>query len=192
MEALKLKIFQVLTEKITVLEFENWMYNSEEFMSKINNDSFYFDVISINYKDENWFKKLEQLANKEFTEDFLFLFKIKNSCLEVMKSSNARETYQILSKLLVNYNFDSDYEIVWKFFNIHDCLETFNGSMFNENTLFEEAKFYSKQVIELTKNCIEIEDLKRLLMLDLLPFKNEELQLKITLKQKIFAFLKKS
>lgn len=192
MEALKLKIFQVLTEKITVLEFENWMYNSEEFMGEINNNSLYFDVISINYKDEKWFKKLEQLCNNEFTEDFLLLFKIENSCLEVMKSSTAKETYQILSKLLVNFNYDSDYDIMWKFFNIHDCLETFNGSMFNENELLEEAKFYSKQVIELTKNCIEIEDSKQLLTLDLIPFRNEESLPKPTLKQKIFAFFKKS
>ncbi len=40
MEALKLKIFDVLTKRIAASEFENWLYNSEEFMNQISLNSF--------------------------------------------------------------------------------------------------------------------------------------------------------
>lgn len=60
MQALENKIFEFLSNKVSVLEFETWLYNSEEFISQINTNSFYFDIISINYRENNCIKMLEK------------------------------------------------------------------------------------------------------------------------------------
>lgn len=188
MEVLKLKIFDVLTEKISVLEFENWIYNSEEFMSQINTNSFYFDVVSINYKDEKWSEKLALLIKEKYDEYFLILYEIQKSCLEIIKSKEPKQVYQILSKLLVNFDYDTDYDILWEFYSLKNYFELYEEGIIKKHNLLEEAKFYSEQIIFLTKNCKSFEETKQAIMLKLLPFKSE----KTTLKQKLFAFFKKS
>ena len=64
METLKRKIFDVLTGKITVSEFENWLYNCEEILENLDSNSFYFDVIEVNYKSN----KCKQLLTNIFKE----------------------------------------------------------------------------------------------------------------------------
>jgi hypothetical protein len=191
MEALKLKIFGVLTEKISVLEFENWLYNSEEFMSQLNVNTFYFDVISINYKADDWSKKLDNLIKEKYDENFMILYKIERYCLDLIKSIEPKETYHILSKLLIDFDYNTDYDILWKFHCIYEYLETFEGSVFGKNELSKEAKFYAKQVIELTQNCRSFEETKQALIKDLKPFKIGEKSERQSLKQKLFAFFKK-
>lgn len=191
MEALKLKIFGVLTKKISVLEFENWLYNSEEFMSQINVNTFYFNVISINYRADDWSKKLDNLIKEKYDENFMILYEIERYCLDLLKSIEPKETYHILSKLLIDFDYDTDYNILWKFHRIYEYLETFEGSVFSENELSKEAKFYAKQVIELTQNCRSFEETKQALIKDLKPFKIGEKSERQYLKQKLFAFFKK-
>lgn len=191
MEALKLKIFDVLTEKTPVSEFENWLYNSEEFMSQINMNTFYFDVISINYKSDNWRKQLDNLTKEKYNEDFMILYEIKKSCLELSNSKKPEEAFSVLSKLLIDFDYDTDYDILWKFYSVHEYFETFEGSMFNKNELLEEARFYAKQVIELTQNCISFKETNEVLIEDLKLFKTARKEQKTSLKQKIFAFFKK-
>lgn len=116
MKALKLKIFNVLTENISVLEFEKWLYNSEEFMSQINLNTLYFDVISINYKTELWALKLNNLAKEHLNADCLEILKIKKDCLQVLESYSFQETHEILAlslkiltmKLIIQYYENSN------------------------------------------------------------------------------------
>ncbi|MFI1770683.1 hypothetical protein [Thalassobellus citreus] len=191
MEALKLKIFDVLTEKIAVSEFENWLYNSEEFMNQLNSNSFYFDVISINYKTTCWSKNLNKLAIENYDEDFIILYEIEKSCLEIIDSKRANEVYEILSKLIYNFDYDTDYNILWKFYGIYEYFESFEGSMFNKNKLLNEAKFYTKQVIELTQNCINFEETNKALIKDLKPYKIIQKMKNQAFKNKFLAFFKK-
>lgn len=76
MEALKLRIFDVLTEKITVSEFENWLYNQNEIINNLNTNSFYFELISIDYTTENWAKKLHKLSKETYDDDFVSISNI--------------------------------------------------------------------------------------------------------------------
>ncbi|WP_397364061.1 hypothetical protein [Olleya sp. R77988] len=191
MEALKLKIFDVLTGKITVSEFENWLYNCEEFISLINSNSFYFNVISINYKDEKWKKQLDNLVKEKYNENFKLVYKIERSCLEIIESNEPKKVYEILTKLTLNFDYDTDYYALWDFYSIHSRFDTFYGSMFNENELLKEAKFYAKQVIESTKNSKNFVETNETLMKELKSYESEKIIEITSLKQKLLAFFKK-
>lgn len=191
MEALKFKIFDALTEKITVSEFENWLYNSQEFISLIDSIPFYFDVISINYRDEKWSDNLEKLFKEYYYEDLQVIYKIEKSCLEIIKSESPEIVYKILSNLLDDFDYQTDFDILWKFYSIKYYFECFEGSMFNKYELQKEAKFYSKQVICLTEKCQDFKEIKQALELGLTPLKTREIKQKASFKQKILAFFKK-
>lgn len=192
MEVLKLKIFDALTEKIAVYEFENWLYNSQEFMSQIDSVPFYFDVISINYRDEKWSDNLEKLFKEYYYYgDLQIIYKIEKSCLEISKSESPEMVYQILSSLLDDFDYQTDFDILWKFYSIKNCFECFDGSFFNKYELQKETKFYSKQVIGLIENCKDYKEIKQALELGLTPLQTREIKSEVSFKQKMFAFFKK-
>ncbi len=63
MEALKLKIFDVLVNNITIEEFENWLYNSKLLEEKLKENSLIFEVVNINYRLDNSMKMLKNIAS---------------------------------------------------------------------------------------------------------------------------------
>ena len=101
MEAVKLKIFDALIEKITVSEFENWLYNSEEFMNQINSNSFYFDVISINYKSDKWGSELNCLAKECLDGDYIEILKITDLILKPIILSE-KTNQEIIMRIVLN------------------------------------------------------------------------------------------
>ena len=65
MKALEYKIFDVLTERITVSQFENWLYTNDELLSNLDSNPYYFDLFTINYSNDEWSKKLLQVTNEK-------------------------------------------------------------------------------------------------------------------------------
>lgn len=191
MEVLKLKIFDVLTERISVLEFEEWIYNSEEFMNQINVSPFCFNVISINYKSEEWAKNLNNLVKENYEEDFLIIHKIERSCLDIIASEKGEQVYQILSKLVYGFDYDTDYSILWKFYSIKEYYDLFKEGILKKCDINEEAKFYAIQVINIIKYSAKFNEIKTALTKDLKPFKEPKRRKNQSLKQKIVAFFKK-
>lgn len=54
--------YNVLRGNITILEFEKWVYNiDEELLNKCFGNDFYFELISLNYKDKHVMNELEKL-----------------------------------------------------------------------------------------------------------------------------------
>ncbi|GAA3643282.1 hypothetical protein [Flavivirga jejuensis] len=190
MEVLKLKIFDVLIEKITVSEFENWLYNSEEIIENLNSNPYYFDLISINYKNEEWLKQLNNLIKEKYSEDYLIILKIEKGCLQICQSKTPYQVYQILSELIRDFDYDTNFDILWKFYSLYKYYESFEGSMFNKYSFEKEAKFYSEQVLRISKNCKDYEEIKQVLSRDLIPFREPVFNQTRTLKQKILAFFK--
>ena len=191
MEALKLKIFDVLIENIPIIEFEEWLYNSEEFMSQINKNTFYFDVISINYKIELWALKLNNLAKEYLNTDCLEILKIKKDCLHIIESYSFQETHKILNVICQNFDYDTDYSILWKLNQLNDYFGLTKDSFYKTETMQIEAKFYAKQTLEIIKKGKNFDELKSMLEANLKPFKTSKSGQKTTLKKKIFAFFKK-
>lgn len=108
MEALKLKIFDVLTEKIAVSEFENWLYNSEYLNHKISHDSLVFNVININYRKENALNKIEEITSKIFSDEELLIAKIEKYSLKIINSDNAENFKKYVYKIIEDLDYDID------------------------------------------------------------------------------------
>lgn len=203
METLKRKIFDVLTGKITVSEFENWLYNCEEILENLDSNSFYFDVIEVNYKSNKWKQLLTNIFKEYISEEQIEVFRIENICEKIISSKTFDETHLILKEEFKDFNYDTNFSILWKLYLLYDHFEFVIEGFKQERELEAEAKFYAKETLNIFEKSDDFEILKIMLEQELPSFKPIKIESKkvikpiikpkkITLKQKILAFFKKS
>lgn len=203
METLKRKIFDVLTGKITVSEFENWLYNCEEILENLDSNSFYFDVIEVNYKSNKWKQLLTNIFKEYISEEQIEVFRIENICEKIISSKTFDETHLILKEEFKDFNYDTNFSILWKLYLLYDHFEFVIEGFKQERELEAEAKFYAEETLNIFEKSDDFEILKIMLEQELPSFKPIKIESKkvikpiikpkkITLKQKILAFFKKS
>ena len=203
METLKLKIFDILTEKITVSEFENWLYDSEYLKHKITEDSLIFNVININYKEEDAINRIEEIASEIFSDEEFLIVKIERYCFKIINSDNTDDYKNYVSKIIENFDFDNDSEPYWDFYNIYYSFDGYDMCEY-ENSSSEhvdyKAKKYAKSVIEKLMIANSIKEKVTLLKQKeektelnsrFTAHKNNEKVFKSSFLNKILAFFKK-
>lgn len=203
METLKRRIFNVLTGKITVSEFENWIYNCEEILENLDSNSFYFDVIEVNYKSNKWKQLLTNIFKEYISEEQIEVFRIENICEKIVSSKTFDETHLILKEDFKDFNYDTNFSILWKLYFLYDIFDLVKEGFEQEGELEAEAKFYAEETLNIFEKSNDFEILKILLEQELPSFKPIKIESKkvikpiikpkkTTLKQKILAFFKKS
>ncbi|QXP60530.1 hypothetical protein [Olleya sp. HaHaR_3_96] len=171
MEALKLKIFDVLTKKIAVSEFENWLYDSEEIIENIELNTIYFDAISINYKGKNWSTDLNNIALNYLGETYNEIIEINKLCSAIIESEAFPETHNLLSDLQRNFDFDKDYSVLWKLYILKDYFDLVAEGVYQIGTFKKEADYYSKKALEIILKNEKINEIKTKLEIILEDFK---------------------
>jgi hypothetical protein len=164
MKTLEFKIFDVLTERITVSDFENWLYSKDEILSNLNTNSYYFELISIDYSAENWAEKLHKLTKKTFDDDFVLISNLLRSCIKINETNDQNTIYQILNYLLNDFDYDTDYKILWDLYWIKDQYESFNGTLTYKKELIIEVKEYMQKTLVLIKKTSDFKSIKKALL----------------------------
>jgi len=171
METLKLKIFNVLTKKITVSEFENWLYDSEEIIENIELNTIYFDTIQINYKGKNWSTDLNNIALNYLGETYNEIIEINKLCSAIIKSEAFPETHNILRDLERNFDFDKDYSVLWKLYILKDYFDLVTEGVCLIGSFKIEANYYSKKALKTILKNEKINEIKTKLERNLEDFK---------------------
>ena len=188
MKTLELKIFDVLTDRITVSEFENWLYNSNELLSAIQTKTLYFDIITINYKSTNWKQVLINLVKNNYGEKVCEIIKIFKVCSLISQSKTEDQTYEALCEMTENFNYDTDYSISLELYSLKDYFDLVREGFWKIGTLEIEAKFYAKKTLELFQEKEDFKDLEKKLTKDLESFQKEK---EASLLGKILTLFKK-
>ncbi len=170
MEALKLKIFNVLVDKITVSEFENWLYTSEEILGSLENNLLYFDVITINFRGKSWMSDLKSIVLNSLDSSYAEILEIKEICSKITSTKTHQETHKIINYLAQGFNYDTDYLILWELYRLKDYFDYVEDGFCYVGNIEIEAKFYSEQVIKIIQETREIDNIKVKLELALQPF----------------------
>ncbi|MUU79177.1 hypothetical protein [Winogradskyella endarachnes] len=201
METLKLKIIEVLVNDISIEEFEKWLYQSDLLNENLKQNSLIFEVITINYRKETALKELKNIASTLFDEKHLVAMKIKVNCRKIVNSNTPKNIEKYVFNIIKDFNFEIESTVYENFYSLYYSFNGFDYTNFTKGSL-KDINFrtvtYAKTVLENLKNCKTIDDKKEVLFLDLLD-KNQAIKhiktlpktRKSTLKQKLFAFLKK-
>jgi hypothetical protein len=161
MEAIKSKIFDVLTNRISITQFENWLYDSEEILENLKEDSLYFDVVTINYKSKSWRTDLKAITLNKFTFEFTEIVKIEESCTLIVNAKTAEEIYNVISKLVKDFNFETDYSILWEFLRLKDYFDLVKEGLISVGNLEKQSRFYASKTLKIVSNGEDFESIKK-------------------------------
>jgi len=202
MDALKLKIFDVLTEKISVSEFENWLYSSELLDEKLKEDSLMFEVVNVNYRLENSLKMLKNIASTIFDDEDFLVIKIEDNCRKIINTNEPEKIKDYVFNIIQDYNFDIESNVYWEFYSLYYSFEGYEykdytkGSLDRLNTITIE---YIETILYNLNKCSSIEDKKLVLILEIGSKKEEAIvkkaideTKKTSLRDRLFSFFRKS
>lgn len=156
METLKLKIFEVLVNDISIKEFETWLYNSEEIISKIRTNNFIYKIITINYKSEKWRIQLEELTFSKFDKDELIVLIIEKECNRIIHTENYDEIYSSLSKIMMHFDYETEIKTMWNFFSLWDQFDLIELQYYSKSTYYSDVKQLALETYSLLKTCQNI------------------------------------
>ncbi|MBU2926620.1 hypothetical protein [Winogradskyella psychrotolerans] len=201
MEVLKLKIFDVLVNNITIEEFENWLYNSKLLEEKLKEDSLIFEIVNINYRLDNSMKMLKNIAYNIFDEDDFLVMKIEENCKKIVNTDDPKSIEKYVLNIVQDYNFDSESNVYWEFYNLHYSLDGYDymnyskGSIDKLNTKTIE---YAKSVLNILNKCKNIEEKKQVRIMKIdsekVIYYSSPIVAKtknISLKNRLFSFFRK-
>ena len=170
MEALKLKIFNVLVDKITVSEFEDWLYTSEEILNNLENNLLYFDVITIDFRGKSWRLDLKTIVLNALNSSYFEIIEIKEICSKIVNAKTYQEIHKVINHLEEDFNYDTDYAILWELYKLKDYFDYVEGGFCYVGTEEIETKFYSEQVLKTIQEKQDVNDIKVVLELALQPY----------------------
>ena len=192
MNTLKLKILDVLTGNISTQIFENWLYNSETIINKMDTNRFFFELVTINYKKEDWSKDLEEILLANFTYDDFLTFLIASTSYKLSKSKHSSQSYKILNNSIAYFEYDTNYDVLRKLYALYLDYDLFTSGVYSEIEFNNFIDCTSNDILKSLSTCNTFEETKQVL---LSKFNTQGIIIKPKkklLKDKILAFLKKS
>lgn len=157
MEELKEKILDTLLSKISISDFEIWLYSQDELINLISHNNFIYRLVTINYKKESSYKHLEDLAIELCNEDEYMLLLTERTCQDIIAAKTSKEILSKSFELVQKFNYNSDYELIWEIYlanNKYNLVETgyLRPSVFNLN-----IKTVSKKILSELENCSSLQ-----------------------------------
>ena len=167
METLKLKIFEILVNDITIEEFETWLYKSDLLNENLKENSLIFEVITINYRKETALKELKYIASTLFNEEHLVVMKIEVNCRKIVKSNTPKNLEKYVFNIIEDFNFEIDSTIYEEFYSLYFLFDEYEYINYTKGSLIEinsRTITYSKTVLENLKKCNSLEEKKQVLL----------------------------
>ncbi|MFD0963276.1 hypothetical protein [Pseudofulvibacter geojedonensis] len=157
MDRLKLKIFEALSLKITMLEFEKWLYKQENLMCLIDSNDFIFELVTINYKNPNSYNYLKNLANENYLEEECILFLLEKTCLDIINVKTSDKICDKSMEVVKKYTYDCGYELLWEIYLLytqHNLVEIGYMRAKEFNLGFKKE---AQKIIQNLNKCVSLE-----------------------------------
>lgn len=149
MKELELNISKVLIGSITIDEFESIIYQ-EYYVEQIESNDFISNIITINYKNKNWKKELEELTYDLWGDSKYLTYVLYKHCRIIIENTDSEtvvHTMEKIEELCIKYDYE--YDTLMQFYRFSDELGSIlsgYGSRSAENLIFDiktYARLYS-------------------------------------------------
>ena len=146
-DKLKENIFLVLLGKSTALEFEKWLYEQEKIIELINENSFIYDLITLNYKNKNARFSLKQIAITKINYQEFIILSIEHKCNKIIESNEWENTYKSFYEIFSHFDYENDYSLMWEFYSINSRMDLIEIGYETKSSLLAEIKELAKKTI---------------------------------------------
>lgn len=164
MKELKLKIFDVLSKRILITEFETWLYNSEEILSGIQNNNFVYQVITVNYRDEKALYVLEKITFDFYDKIETNCITIEKICREILVSQTIEEIDEVLYPFRNFFEYETESRVLWVFYELYEELMLVLDGFSNKKYFLVDSKKLASKTLEKLERCITISDRKNFIL----------------------------
>ncbi len=147
MEALKLKIFEVIGSRIAIEEFEKWLYGESNILKSIDSNTTIFDVITLNYKKSNCLAQLLKLSSDLFTYEEYALLRLVHSCRKIISTKSKSITFKEIYELNRDFNFETEYRLIWLFYTLNEQIDLSKNGLIKELITLKTIRNHSQTVI---------------------------------------------
>lgn len=169
MEILKLKMFDVVCEAITIEEFERWLYIETAVLDVASSNKFVFDVLTINYKEKAALETLMKVALNRFSAEETLLLNIMSHCQKIISIKDKNLVFREVISLKANFDFDNHYDLLWQFYILKERIDLIDLGYFREGNVIQIIKQLAQTIISKYEDYFSLED-----KLKLLNYKEEE------------------
>lgn len=158
MEALKLKTFDVLTEKISISDFEEWLYSDQEVLNALDSDDLVFDIMTLNYKEMNSLDTLLKLASEKFNYEENTVISIISSCRKIGLLESKTSIFQEISKTVQDFDYETNYSLLWTFLGFNNEIDMIEEGLIKEDDIIPRIKKLAEIIISKFENCSSLSE----------------------------------
>jgi len=158
MKTLKLKLFDVLTETISVKEFEQWLYSNNDILNTLDSNDLFFNIVTINYREKNSLDKLLKLNFEKFTYEENLLIMIISNCKKIIKITDRKLLFKQVSVIMRYFDFDEKYDLLWAFYRLKEQIGLIEEGLIKDDNIVQKLKKIAKNVISEFENYSSYKD----------------------------------
>lgn len=155
---LKEKIFSVLLNEIEIIDFENWLYSQEKIINSIENDKFIYDLITINYKEENAYQLLKNKVFEKFKYEEYIILVVGINCNKILLQDNWDSVYNLFYEIFDFFDYDKEYGLMWSFYSINSRMDLVEFGYETKTSIYKEIKELSQKVVNQLKELNTADD----------------------------------
>ncbi len=157
-------MFSVLLEKIDISEFETWLYTEESIINSIEDDSFIYDLITLNYKNKNAISLLKEIAFKKIKYEEYITLVIERNCKKILELNEWNSIYKLFNEIFNFFDFDKEYFLMWRFYSINSRIDLIDIGYETRASIMFEMKELSFQTLNELKECNTTEERIKILI----------------------------
>lgn len=155
LDELKENIFSVLLKQTSIIDFENWLYSQDEIINSIENEKFIYDLVTINYKEENAYQLLRSKAFEKFKYEEYVVLVIGINCEKILLEDNWDGVYNLFYDF---FDYDKEYGLMWSFSSINSRMDLVELGYETKTSIYKEIKELSQKVVNQLKELNTADD----------------------------------
>ncbi|WP_155810470.1 hypothetical protein [Polaribacter sp. Hel_I_88] len=148
MEEIKEKAIELLLDIISKEDFEMILYEKVKTEDLVKN-KLLFDLVSINYRDENYQNKLFDILKDFLSKESLIIYKVNIYCSKIINAETNKDIYDWFEKILDLFCVAIDeYNLMWDFLLLSDRLGFLYMKYEKEEIILKDVKHLSLELIK--------------------------------------------
>lgn len=152
MEEVKQKAIELILDIISKEDFEMMLYEKVKTEDLLKN-KLLFDFVDINYRKENFKLYLLELLEASIPKEGIIIFKVYLYSTLIKDEDDLNEIYKNFNKIYKLFDFDTEYQLLWDFYEIETRLELIEIKYEKEENVIHNLKLLCRKV------CVEFSSL---------------------------------
>lgn len=135
MDLIKDKIFKVVSRVISVQDFEQWVYTNSEITNNLENDDFFFELVSLNYRGKHALYDLEKTCFKNYDYEEYLINMIEMNCQVLILEEKIDELWKIVLRISSHQDWDKNYKLIYSFYGLEDEISLAKQGFINKKEI---------------------------------------------------------